>query len=375
MFYSYPYLLLFFFNLLLFIYEKINVNCEVYLRKRIRFICGFTFFLFFGFRGYVGSDWFNYELSYSLTSWSEWLVSDYEIGYSAIAKTFAYFEIPYFYFVAFLTAIQVLLFDRFIVKYSFTSVPLSYIIIIALFPVLIIDLQRNFISILIIMNALPFLESGQKSRFYFWIVLSMLFHVSAVVFFLLPLINESRFNRKIVFFLFLVGLVVYFLQLNFYQSTLSALGSAIGGRFEYLLGQSTGENEVSYGITVGILEKIVLFIMLLLLYPSVMSRSPLVIKASLIYLLIYLYFSTSQSFINRFANLFFWGYMVAYSILIVTLKKHKLSSLLVCFLLLFCFIRVYVGYNNIIYKYVNILIDDENKMERVSNRRFYYENR
>lgn len=375
MFYSLPYLLLFTFNLLLFIYEKVSVNNGVLISKRIRFLCGFSFFLFFGFRGYIGTDWLNYELSYSVTSWSEWLVTDYELGYSAIAKTFAYFEIDYFYFVAFLTAIQVLLFDRFIAKYSFASVPFSYIIIIALFPVLIIDLQRNFISILIVMNAIPLLEKNQKKRFYFLVALSMLFHLSAIVFFLLPLINKYRFNQRAVFFLFLIGLIVYFLQLNFYQGALSALGSAVGGRFEHLINQSAGEEEMSYGITIGILEKIILFIMLLLMYPSVMNRSPLIIKASFIYLLIYLYFSTSQSFINRFANLFFWGYMLAYGVLIVTLKKYKLSSLLVCFLLLFCLMRVYIGYNNVIYKYVNVLIKEENRMERISNRRLHYENR
>ncbi|RRN77098.1 EpsG family protein [Pseudoxanthomonas sp. SGD-10] len=375
MFYSFPYLLLYTFNVLLFIYERIYTNNNVLVRNRIRFLCGVSFFLFFGFRGYVGSDWFNYELSYSLTSWSQWLLSDYELGYSAIAKTFAYFKIDYFYFVSFLTGIQVLLFDRFISRYSYISVPLSYIIIIALFPILIIDLQRNFISILIVINAIPFLESNQKLKFYLYVTVSMLFHLSGIVFFFLPFIDRSRFSQKVVLVLFLVGLVVYFLQINFYQEALSIIGKAVGGRLEYLINQSVREDEVSYGITVGIIEKIALFLALLLFYPSVMRRAPLMIKVGIIYLLVYLYFSTSQSFINRFANLFFWGYLVIYSVLFFALKKYKLRSLFVWFLLLFCFVRVYVGYDNVIYKYVNVLVEHENKMERINNRNLHYENR
>ncbi|WP_293899088.1 EpsG family protein [Sphingobacterium sp. UBA5670] len=371
MFNSFPYLILFGFFLVLYLIEDTYKN-DVSVRNKVRFFCGTAFVIFFGFRGYIGSDWLNYEYSYSITSWKEWTINDYEIGYSAIAKTFAFFKISYFYFVAFITTLQVFLLDRFLSKYPKFSVSIFYIALIALFPVLIVDLQRNFLSILLVMNGIALINSGNKKGFYLYVGAGMLFHLSAIVFFILPYLDRIKFKKGLLLVLFILGLIIYALQINFYKSALSILASAVGGRLEHLIEQSTGETEVAYGLTIGIVEKIFLYILIFNIYTKISKEYRLIVNACIVYLLIYFYFSTSQSFINRFANLFFWGYILSYDQLRTYLMRLKLKPIFVFCFLTFCFLRTYVGYNSILYRYTNILVQEEDKTLRIYDRNAFY---
>ena len=172
----------------------------------------------------------------------------------------------------------------------------------------------------------------------------------------------------------MVGLVIYFLQINFYKDTLLSIGSFMGGGVEELIIQAVGEAEQSYGVRFGIIEKIFLFIMLFFLHPKIKPLSPLIINVCFVYLLIYLYFSTSQSFINRFATLFFWGYMLVYCEFAIILLRNRISSFIIIFLL-FSIIRTYSSYNNILYKYVNVLYQNEDHYTRMKDRNYFYNNR
>ena len=367
-----PYLFLLAFYMLLFFIELFNLS-NLKVKRIVRYISGITFFVFFGFRGYIGSDWFNYEISYSLTSWEYWLLSDYEPGFSALAKSFKYIGLNYFIFVAFITGLQVWLFDKFIVRYSMT-IPLCYILLIALFPIAILDLQRNFLSILIVVNGFHYLESNNLKKFYIYVIIGIMFHLSAVIFFIIPIIRKSVFKKWILILFLLIGIVVYFSQLNFYNTTLLFIGSIFGGGVEDLILQATGDNETAYGLSIGILEKFLFFLLLIVLYPKIKTYPPLVVNACFIYLLVNIYFSTSQTFINRFAILFFWGYMLVYCYVVKFLLSKRIYSFMMM-ILLFSFMRTYFSYNNILYDYKNVLFQEDDRYKRRMNRMYFYENR
>lgn len=370
--FSQPYIYILAFYTLLFFIELFNIR-HLLSRKVIRIVCAATFFSFFGFRGYVGTDWFNYEISYDLTTWNTWLLSDYEPGYSIVAKACKYFGLNYFTFVAVITLIQTWLFDKFINRYS-PSISLCYIIVIALFPILIIDLLRNFTSILLVVNGLHFLESNNKKKFYLFVILGMLFHLSAIIFFIMPFMRKRIFKKWMLLLLLVFGFVVYFFQINFYHQILTVIGSTIGGGIQDLIMQSVNDGEVSYGISIGVIEKIALFIFLISIHSKLKNYSPLIVNACFIYILIYLYFSTSQTFINRFATLFFWGYMLTYVHVAVNMIIKK-KGYFAFILLLFCFARTSLSYNNSLYYYANTLIHEENRENRVSNRASHYKYR
>jgi len=368
---SLPYILLFIFLTLLFLIELRNKN-NYTIRNRIRLVVFSVFFVFFGFRGYVGSDWFNYKISYELTSWDDWLTIDYEPGFAALVKTLKLIGLDYFYVVTVITAIQLILFDRLVNRY-FDSNVLPYIILISLFPIVVIDLQRNFISILIVMNALSYLEKGRKLNFYLAIILAISFHLSAIVFIILPWLKRVRFKKLTLILLFNIGFIVYFAQFNFYQGILSWISASIGGPFEELIIQAIRDEEEAYGLSIGIIEKIFIAYLLIGNYNKLSNVNPLLLNLCVIYLCVYFYFSTSQSFINRFANLFMFGYIWYYTIVFKYYSKQIGFSLIAIFMFLFLVIRTYLAYQPSLYYYKNILFEEEIYLERKYLREQHYD--
>lgn len=371
MYNNYPYLLFLLFLIFLLVIEWKYEGDKVRLWIRISTLT--TFVIFFGFRGYVGTDWYNYEVSYQLTSWSNWLISDYEIGFSALVKTLKALSFNYFFVVAVITCVQGLLFDNLINKVS-RSIVFPYILLIALFPIVVIDLQRNFLAILIAMHGVLYLHNGKTAKYYLFVLLAILFHFSSIVFLVLPLLSKRRFSIILLASLFIIGCVIYVLQINFYQPVLAALGELIGGRTEHLINQVVRVDEYAYGFSIGIVEKAVLFLVILITYPKIPDKYLVFVNACIVYVLIYFYFSTSQSFINRFANLFMFGYLWYYAYAFITYRNSKLYSLFIVFILSFCMLRTYASYSPEIYRYVNILITDEDYSRRVDARDRHYSN-
>jgi len=367
--YSLSYVLILVIYIFLFVLQIVIPNSES--RKRIRLICAVVFILFFGFRGFIGSDWYNYQISYELTSWNEWLITDYELGFSILMKTLKLLNFEYFNVVFVITLFQVFLFDR-VVNLTCKNVVLPYILVIALFPIVIIDLQRNFISILLAMNGFLFFRDGKMKMYYFFILLALSFHTSAIVYFFIPVINRIRFSNAFLVIIFLIGLFVYFFQINFYYTFLSFIESTAGGRISYLISQVTGNQEEAYGVSIGIIEKIILFILIIVGYNKVEKENLFFVNCAIIYILVYLYFSTSQSFINRFANLFMFGYIWYYSYLCLKVK-NPIYQMYFFTIILFCVMRTFLAYNVSIYDYKNVLFDNENYYERLNQRSRHYE--
>jgi len=368
--YSLPYLLIISFYLVLMVFNRFYQGVKT--RNKIRFFCAFVFIIFFGCRGYIGSDWYNYNISYELTSWNEWLITDYEVAFSTLVKSLKFLGFNYFSIVLVITTFQVYLFDRFINK-TCKNIILPYILLIALFPVVIIDLQRNFTSILIVMNAFLFLQRGNKRKYYLLILLAMLFHLSAVFFFFISYLNRVKFNTLVLNLLFVLGIIIYVLQIDFYTPILSVIENSVGGSIGGLINQVTREEEVGYGISVGIVEKLFLFIIIISKYKKVKQQNLLYVNFAVIYILIYLYFNTSQSFINRFANLFMFGYIWYYCFIFSNIK-NKLYNFYYVLIIMFCLLRTSLSYNYEIYSYKNIIFEDEDYMHRIQIRVNHYEN-
>lgn len=369
---SLPYFGLFFILLFLFIIERYSNKNKLKTRQRLRLCSFFIFALFFSFRGYIGSDWFNYKMSYDITSWDKWLLSDYEFGFSALVKTLKLIGLDYFYTVAVITVLQLYLFDKFINRH-FTSIVLPYVFLFALFPIVIIDLQRNFLSILIVMNGIHFLQNGNRKRFYIYVLMGCLFHLSAIVFFILPFFNKYKFGKIILPTLFFLGFIVYIFQINFYKEVLFSVGQLLGGRLEHLITQASGEQEKAYGISFGIIEKVFLSVLVIKNYHRLSGKHLLFLNLCVIYLLIYFYFSTSQSFINRFASLFMFGYIWYYVYLFDFYKKQKGFGMIAFFIISFLGLRIYAGYSQDIYRYKNTLFEKEVYLERRNIRQSHYD--
>jgi len=373
-FFSLPYLALILCYVFFYFYEKSNQQSN---NKSIAgFLCAFVFILFFGFRGFIGSDWFNYENYYSEATLDVWTAFDYEIGFSFLVKLFHDLGFEYSFFVFFITLIQVFLWHRFLKRESY-NISLAYIVLISCFPLLIIDLLRNFTAILIAVQSIEYINKNKKFKAFLIILFSMSFHLTGITFLLLFFLKRNYFNKKVLVILLILGIIVYFLQVRFLDSIMASVGRILGGRFEYLAGTVT-ESDVSYGIRFGILEKIFIFIVVLINYKYIVNNkiiSPIYFNSFFCYCFIQLYFSTSEAMINRFALLFFWAYLMILCNLKDLIKHSELRKNVVLPVMLFCFLKTYITFNNPLYRYTNTIFSKESYYDRALIRDEFYESK
>ncbi|MDI5950742.1 EpsG family protein [Flavobacterium yafengii] len=370
-FYSLPYIILLLVYLLLYFVEK--TSHTIFNRKIIRFFCAFLFVFFFGFRGFIGSDWYNYQEYYSEATLSTWTIYDFEIGFSFFVKLFNDLGFSYEFFVFFITSLQVFLFDRF-VKNEGRNVALAYICLISLFPLLIIDLLRNFTSILIAIQSIYYINKSKKIRALLLILISITFHTTGVFFLFFFLWSKNYFKKKTLYILLFIGLGIYLSQFRFVDSIVSVIGSLFGGRLEYLAGSIT-ESEQAYGIKIGILEKLFVLMAVLVNYDYIVKNkliSPISFNLFFCYCFIQLYFSTSDSIINRFGLLFFWAYLLFLTDLKIMIKNSVAKKYISVIIILLFFIKGYVTFDKIIYRYSNNIFEKDDHYIRSVNRDEFY---
>jgi hypothetical protein len=373
-FYSLPYFFLILIFLLIYLYEKSSSGLKT--NVKVRFLCGFIFVLFFGFRGYIGSDWLNYNAYYSEATLSSWSSRDYEIGFSFLAKLFHDLNFDFEYFVLVITLFQVFLWDRFL-KYNSSNIALSYIILISIFPLLVIDLLRNFTSILIALQAIIYLKNNKKFKAAVFILSSVFFHATGLVFFVLFFLRKKYFKKQMLFAIFLIGIIIYFLQIRYIDYVILVVGDLLGGRFQYLAG-TVIDSELVYGIRVGILVKIFFMVIVLFNYNHIVKNkiiSPLIFNAFFCYCFIQLYFSAYDAFINRFALLFFWAYLIVLTNMKIMIKNHNFGKFALVIIFFLCFLKTTVTFNQEIYIYSNNLFGKDSFENRKILRNEHYDSR
>lgn len=373
-FFSLPYLALILCYVFFYFYEKSSQQSN---NKSIAgFLCAFVFILFFGFRGFIGSDWFNYENYYSEATLDLWTAFDYEIGFSFLVKLFHDLGFEYSFFVFFITLMQVFLWHRFLKRESY-NISLAYIVLISCFPLLIIDLLRNFTAILIAVQSIEYINKNKKFKAFLIILFSMSFHLTGVFFLALFFLKRNYIKKKVLIVLLVFGIIIYFFQIRFLDSIVFSIGEMLGGRFEYLA-NSVVDSDVSYGVRFGILEKILVFVLVLINYKYIVNNkiiSPIYFNSFFCYCFILLYFSTSETIINRFSLLFFWAYIMILCNLRNLIKHSEFRKNVVLPIILFCFLKTYVTFNNPLYRYSNIVFEKDSYYDRGIIRDEFYDSR
>ncbi|MEC4086897.1 EpsG family protein [Myroides odoratimimus] len=362
-----PYLVLILLYFILF-YIELRLPQQ---RNKISQICFIIYLFFFGFRGLIGTDWYNYQIEYDFLGNSMSYTSTLEQGFQFIVYICNSIGLSYYNFVFVITTLQSVLLYK-ILDYHAKYISLSYIILIAIFPIVIVDLLRNFTSLLIVMSGLPYLLRNRKGVFVGYILLGMTFHTSAIVFGVLFFIKNKLLAKKVIIYLSIIGSLVYIFQINFYKDLLLLIGAMTGGRIEYLIEQTTGKEEVAYGISVGIIEKFIILYLIIKNYNKVKMSNVLWVNCLLIYVFVNLYFNTSQSFVNRFATLFMFGYIFILNDFMYYYKSKfnvNFSLIAICSFLI---LRTFLGYSGDIYNYSNSLLGDDNWNVRYGTRESHY---
>ncbi|WP_297274033.1 EpsG family protein [uncultured Bacteroides sp.] len=365
--YSFPYVVVAIIYLLLGYYEFAFKN-NIIQKRKIQIIECIIFVLFFGLRGYIGTDWMNYLFYYENKTDALYETGSFELGFDIVVKLCSSVNIDYCVFVFLITIVQGYLFDKYFSKkvdYMFWT----YLLLIAIFPNLIIDTLRNFISLLIGVLALEYWKNEYRIKALLLIVLSILFHTSGVVFFFLLLFCKKYIKKRVIIILFIVASILYFGQVHFASLLLMKIGDIVGGFYGLLIEEYVGSEyyNSSYGISFGVIEKFLFFILYIYKYDEIRTYryiDPVVANVFFFYILSNLLFSDMNILIQRFAVLFCFGYIIVIPNLI-NIYRLKINRYLVSFVILFVVMsKVLVVYNIPIFDYTFFFMDNKSLEER-----------
>lgn len=362
MVYSIPYILLVSFFILLSIIEY-NHNDNKQIKYNIRIISAILFILFFGLRGFIGSDWIHYYPFYNNLSDSNQLFTEngHEWGFTLLAKLISILGLNFHTYILILSFINVILLDNFLKKYS-SNISFSYAILISFQPLLCIDLLRNFISILIFLLSIQYILDRKLFKFIITIIAALLFHSSAILFFPLYFFAGSKWNKVLLICIMVIGLIIYIAQIQYLKPIIIFFGHFLGGRYLTLteLYLNSPANGGSYGLRIGIIEKIVLFILVLYKYDDIIQHRKaniIFINVLFLYIFINIYFNEVQIYIQRLSLLFSFSYWIIIPELFIVFRKRNNKMIIILLLYLLTIFKIAFSTNRIIYKYENILIN------------------
>lgn len=343
-------------------------------KRNIQIVECLFFILFFGLRGYIGTDWINYHEYYATKS--IWNFTRYEPGFCLLTNLCSAINLPYYSWIFLIVVLQGFLFDFYFRK-KIKYMSLAYIVLISFFPNLVIDTLRNFISILLGMISLDKWSNNQKKLAIVFVVLSILFHTTGIVFIFFFPLTRFYLNKKLVLFLFFCGLAVYFLRIEYIKPIISTIGNMLGGSYSVMANMylETDATSASYGISFGILEKILFFILFFLRYDYVVQHNifdKYIFNLFILYVLAQFYFSEMSILITRFAIILFAGYLIMLTSLNLIYHLKSNRFILSILLITLCLIKASISYNAKIYDYSNVVFQQDDINERKYYVRMHY---
>lgn len=374
MIYSIPYILLVLFYFILYFVEY-TIPTK---KNIIRYICFFTYLFFFGARGYIGSDWHNYYLFYNDLLIKGFSNQSFEIGFYLFSKCCAICNFNFETYIFIITLLQLFLLDRFLIK-NISNFSIAYLILISFFPILILDTQRNFLSILIFLQIFTLKEGKSIIKTIVLFLISLSFHTSAIFLIIFYFLFYKKYlNKKMFFVLIFIGLIIYITQLQYLKIVLMHIANFLGGTYGIIINSylQSESYATSYGLNIGIIEKIFLLLLLFFNYNQLIYSKkikPFFLNSFIFYCLCYLFFNEFNIFINRVTLLFFYSYQIMGSFLCSYKLKKSNRLLIIIFFVILALTKTHLQYNKPIYEYKNIIFQNDNYSKRINELRNHYE--
>lgn len=375
--YSYPYIILFLIFFVLFLWENKMRKKEGDI-KMVRYLCMLVFFVFFGFRGYLDTDFTVYYPLYEMaptiddtngiakffSGIHEDILLKIEPGFKVILVLLKSINEDYLTLQIFSSFVNVLFLNYFFKKYSPQYV-LGFIMYLIFSGLIIeINLLRNSKAIFLFIYSLQFIKERNAVKFFICNGIGILFHSSAIFFFPLYFFLHKKIPMPFVWGIFLLGNFLFLGQIKYISPIVIAVGNFFGGAYS-LLAEAYSNDKLynsSYSISVGYVEKVFTFIILYQFYKKIGDKikddNTLNIFYNLffIYVITYLFLSEYSVFIDRITTLFIFSYWILYPYLYETLKQ-ELKVVFTVVLLFFGIYKMVYSNNNILRNYENILWD------------------
>lgn len=370
---SYNLLLIIFF-ILSFI-ELTLPNKQKYFKLFLLGIAMFFYWIFFGFRGLVGWDWYNYQNAFNED------IFNFEIGYNFFMNFGKVLFKNYFDFVAFSTFIDIVMLGAFF--YFYSPYPIFSLLLFMGFNgiVIQIDLLRHMKVLILFLLSLYYIEKRKKIKYFSINILEILFH--RVGLFFLPLfyiLNKNLLKyKKVILFLVICGMgaaafkisiirtmLLFFQEISFYK---------IGDKVKAYLSSPFGGTQLT---GIGNIERVATFIVFWYYKERIYYKEKhgkIIFNLYILYILSFLLLLEFKILSDRISN---YTFMVSYWIIypiILKINKKYFRFVLYFSLIIYVVLRVNLQYvyNSLkVHEYKNVLITEEDYLERVKIREKEY---
>lgn len=323
--------------------------------------------IFFGLRGFVMTDWITYHEMFSscpiLFSENYWTKLNYafdgrELGFSictSIVKTL----IPNYFFWVFFNSI-VNVFALLWIAHRYTRYMYLFFIVFMCFDgaALEINLMRNIKSILFFLISIECMIKRSSIKYFFFNILGFFFHVSSILYLPLYSFLRKKWNKKLIICLF-IAVFPFVFGFNPVINFISSISNIIGGRIGTTVSFYLLITESSFGISIGLIERLLTFLAVLTIYnrDTVTSSIRVFLNIFLIYFFSSFIFNFDKIICQRIMILFISGYWILYPFIYSLLEK-RMKFAFVTLLVIYGSAKMYVGYTEANFKYSNILIHD-----------------
>lgn len=347
-------------------YKDVNI-----VEKKCEYIVIAIYLLFYGLRGYIFTDCFQYHNYFEEASWREDSIFEstslFEPGYILSNIIIYQFSDNPFFFQFVWTFIDVILLYIIIKRETGLYCILAFAILIPFWDGVQMNLWRNIKSILIFCWAIKYIRNQCLWKYLLSILLACSFHLTSLFF--LPLywlINKD--NRALYVVISIISVVLYIVGLESFFENIILIGILLRGKFDRI---SSGyiDSAVDAGFTFGFCFRLFLMILLLMYYSKLKKKNLIMLNLAFLYLCSNMAFNSVLVMRDRISVLFSIGIVCIIPYLIAIVCYSRVKIIIVGLLFAFMFAQVYVQHNNPAAKYENVLFGISDKI-KAKNRIF-----
>lgn len=306
------------------------------------------FLFFFGLRGFVCTDWYSYYPYFGQlkTLWSGGLQqllagnATFELGFELYSMLIKSICPSYFFWVFASTAIDLALLHAVFRRYARYCVFAFVMFFVFGGEVMEFNLMRNIKSILLFMLSLRYLQERKILPYMLLNALGMSFHLSSAAYLPLYFVLHRQFPRWLLWAAFVVGNVLFLLQLQYIQPIFTFFGNLIGGEVPGRVGFYFADQ--SYGISIGYVERTLTFIAVMLLHARLRRQNGsnlMFINLYMAYAFCFLYFGESHSVTLRMSYLFAGAYWILFPNMLALFRSRRSKEVIVLFIIAYSLIK------------------------------------
>ena len=356
-------------GLMAFLYD--NTPNDVYKRRLCR--CAIALFVFFfGFRGFILSDWimyypYFYDCNFNNVIYFFPPVSgNFEPGYTILNLLCRAVYPDYQFFILICCILQLVLLMNFF-RDRISNIPLALMVYIT-FEGLVIstNLMRNSFAILLFMNAIPFMVNRKPFHYFGMCLLALCFHVSALLYFPLYFFFHKPCNKWLFLIIFIISNIIFITHIPVVVQMLSLLG--IDEQVTMKVRAYTEIYDKSSVISIGYIERLMTGLLVFLYYDelkSIRKGNAVFINAVIAYLTFFFVFSEFAILSKRLSTLFAFGYWIIWIDLIRCFFYENNRRLFYAFVLLYCVLRIGSSTRLPDFKYDNVFLGMQTFQERL----------